>query len=163
MTPIAFLLSVAAIPILVGCGPFDETVEKRNVAVVHVAHAEIWSQGQVERIDEVFAEDFVGHFPAGIVHGREGVLARLTEHRVAFPDWTEEVEDTIVDGDRVVVRFTDRGTNLGEFLGKPPTGNRVESSHVAIFRLSEGKIAEQWVYPDIVGMQRQLAHRVAEK
>ncbi len=100
--------------------------------------------------------DFVGHFPEETVHGREGVLAQVMAHRRSFPDWTEEVEDTIADRDRVVVRFKSHGTNSGDFLGRPPTGNRVEISEVAIFRLSDGKIVEQWVYPDILSLQRQL-------
>jgi hypothetical protein len=66
-------------------------------------------------------------------------------------------EDVLADGDRMAVRFTSRGTNLGEFLGSPPTGNRVEISEVAIFRLSDGEIVEQWVYPDMRSLQRQLS------
>ena len=62
----------------------------------------------------------------------------------------------IAEQDRVVARFTSSGTNLGDFLGSPPTGNRVEISEVAVFRLRDGKIVEQWVYPDILTMQRQL-------
>ena len=41
-------------------------------------------------------------------------------------------------------------------MGNPPTGNRVEISEVAIFRLRDGRIAEQWVYPDMLSMQQQL-------
>ena len=67
-----------------------------------------------------------------------------------------EVEDEIVDGDRVAIRFTSRGTNMGDFMGNPPTGNRVEISEVAIFKLLNGKVSEQWVYPDILSLQRQL-------
>ena len=42
-------------------------------------------------------------------------------------------------------------------MGNPPTGNRVEISEVVILRMSNGQIAEQWVYPDILSMQQQLA------
>jgi steroid delta-isomerase-like uncharacterized protein len=133
-----------------------DRVRVRNLAAVHLVHAEIWSKGNVDLIADVYAEEFVGHFPAGTVHGREGVRTRVIAHRKAFPDWTEEVEDTVVDRDRVVMRFTSRGTNSGEFLGKPATGNRVAISEVAIFRLSDGKVVEQWVYPDMRSMQRQL-------
>jgi predicted ester cyclase len=93
------------------------------------------------------------------VHGREGLATEVTAHRTAFPDWAEEVEDEIVDRDRIAARFTSRGTNTGDFLGNPPTGARVEISEVAIFRLEDGKIAEQWVYPDILSLQRQLNAR----
>jgi steroid delta-isomerase-like uncharacterized protein len=154
-----FLLPAAVIMILTACAPSDDPVTVRNIEVVHVVHSEIWSKGNVDLIDDVYAKSFLGHFPAGTVHGREGVLARVIAHRTAFPDWTEEVEDTIADRDRVVVRFTSRGTNLGNFLGNSPTGNRVEISEVAIFRLSDGRIVEQWVYPDMRSMQRQLSKK----
>jgi steroid delta-isomerase-like uncharacterized protein len=158
MNRIVLLLPAAVAMILVGCGPPD-SAKVQNIEAVHVVFSEIWSRGNVDLIDDLFAEDFVGHFPAGTVHGREGVLDRVTAHRTAFPDWTEEAEDTIADRDRVVVRFTSRGTNLGEFLGNPPTRNRVEISEVAIFRLRNGKIIEQWVYPDMLSLQRQLGRK----
>ena len=159
MNRIVLLLSASVIMIMMGCEPSDDPVKVGNIEVVHVVHSEIWSEGRVELINDLFAGNFVGHFPAGTVHGREGVLAQVIAHRTAFPDWTEEVEDTIADRDRVVIRFTSRGTNLGDFLGNPPTRNRVEISEVAIFKLSDGKIVEQWVYPDMLSMQRQLGRK----
>ena len=159
MNRIVLLLPVAVAMILIGCGPSDDSLKIRNIEVIHVVFSEIWSKGNVDLIDDLFAEDFVGHFPAGTVHGRDGVLDRVVAHRTAFPDWTETAEDTIADRDRVVVRFTSRGTNLGKFLGNPPTRNHVEISEVAIFRLSNGKIVEQWVYPDMLSLQRQLAKK----
>ena len=159
MNRTVLLLSAAVVIIMIGCAPSDDPVEVRNTEVIHVVFSEIWSEGNVELIHDLYADNFVGHFPAGTVHGREGVLDRVIAHRTAFPDWTEEVEDTIVDRDRVAVRFTSRGTNLGDFLDHPPTGNRVEISEVAIFKLSGGKIVEQWVYPDMLSMQRQLGQQ----
>ena len=153
------LLPATLIAVLMACAPSYDSVEARNLEVVHIVFSEIWSKGSVELINDLFAEDFVGHFPAGPVYGREGVRARVVAHRASFPDWTEEAEDTIADGDRVVVRFTSRGTNLGKFLGNPPTRNRVEISEVAVFKLSDGKIVEQWVYPDMLSLQRQLGQQ----
>jgi len=153
------LLPVAMAVILIGCGPSDDAVEARNVGLIHRVFSEIWSKGNVDLIDDLFAENFVGHFPGETLNGRRALVNQVNAHRSSFPDWKEEVEDTIADHDRVVVRFRSRGTNLGEFLGNPPTGNRVEISEVAIFRLSDGKIIEQWVYPDILGLQRQLGQK----
>jgi len=159
MNRIALLVPSAVTMMLMGCTASDDPVKATNVEVVHRVFADIWSQGNVDLIGDLFAEDFVGHFPAETVHGREGIRAEVISHRTAFPDWTEEVEDTIADRDRVVVRFTSRGTNLGDFLGNPPTRNHVEISEVAIFKLSDGRIVEQWVYPDILSLQRQLGKK----
>jgi len=159
MNRIVLSLPVAAAVILIGCGPSDNSVKARNIKLIQMVFSEIWSKGNVDLIDDLFAEDFVGHFPSETLSGRRALVNQVNAHRSSFPDWTEEVEDTIADRDRVVVRFRSRGTNLGEFLGNPPTRNRVEISEVAIFRLSNGKISEQWVYPDMLSLQRQLGQK----
>ena len=149
------LLVVMSMTIL-GCGSSADHSKAENVKVVQVIFSEVWSKGNVDLIDELYAADFVGHFPGETFHGREGIRSHVTAHRIAFPDWAEQIEDTIAEKDRVVVRFRSSGTNLGEFLDRAPTGNRVEISEVAIFRLKDGKVVEQWVYPDMLSMQRQL-------
>ena len=161
MKRIAPLLVVALISS--SCAAPDGAVERGNHGTVGAVFSEIWSKGNVELIPDLFSENFIGHFPGGeTVHGREGLAAEVTAHRKAFPDWIEEVEDEIVDQDRIAVRFTSRGTNTGAFLGNPPTGSRVEISEVAIFRLEGREIAEQWVYPDILSLQRQLMRKRQE-
>jgi len=156
MNRFALRLTVLATALGVGCTPSLDPAKARNLEVACRVPSEIWSKGSVNLIDELFADDFVGHFPEETVHGRDELRAQVIAHRAAFPDWTEEVVDTIADRDEVMVRFKSRGTNLGEFLGSEPTGNRVEISEVAIFRFDDGKIVEQWVYPDILSLQRQL-------
>ena len=162
MKRIAIFLPVVVAMTVIGCGPSDNSVNARNIKIVHRVFFEIWSKGDVDLIDDLFAKNFVGHFPGETLHGRQALVNQVSVHRSSFPDWTEEVEDTIADRDRVVVRFRSRGTNLGEFLGNPPTGNHIEISEVAIFRLSNGKIIEQWVYPDMLSLQRQLGKKAQQ-
>jgi steroid delta-isomerase-like uncharacterized protein len=152
----AVFLSIALLLIAAGCGSPEDRSKTQNIEAVRLVFHEVFSKGNVDLVDELYAAEFVGHFPAETFHGPEGIRSHVIAHRTAFPDWREEIEDLIVERDRVVARFTSRGTNLGAFLDKPPTGNRVEISEVAIFRLQDGKIVEQWVYPDILSMQRQL-------
>ena len=159
MNRIVLLLPITMAITLIGCGPSDNSVKGRNIKLIHTVFSEIWSKGNVDLIDDLFADDYVGHFPGETLYGQRDLVHQVNAHRSSFPDWTEEVEDTIADRDRVVVRFRSRGTNLGEFLGNPPTGNHVEISEVAIFRLNNGKINEQWVYPDMLSLQRQLGKK----
>ena len=65
-------------------------------------------------------------------------------------------EDVIAQGDRVVWRWTMRGTDTGGFMGRPPTGTAVEVAGVNIQRLDGGQIVEHWSFPDLLGMLRQL-------
>ena len=74
----------------------------------------------------------------------------------AFSHSHIDVEDIIVEGDKVVARVTASGTHQGEFMGIAPTGNRVEFSAIDISRIAEGKIVEHWSNSDQLGMMQQL-------
>lgn len=138
------------------CTAPGERIKQQNITLVRKQHTELWSKGDLTVIDASYATGFVGHFPGETVRGPAGIRSSVESHRRSFPDWTETVEDTIAEGDRVVTRFRSRGTNLGEFSGNPATGRRVEIDEVCIFRVVDGEIVEQWVFPDLSAMQRQL-------
>jgi steroid delta-isomerase-like uncharacterized protein len=126
-------------------------------AIVRLTAKELWSKGNLAIVDEIYASNFVCHFIVGPDwQGREGVRQQVSKHRTSFPDWHEHIDDMIAEGDKVVVRFTSRGTHKGEFQGIPATGKQVNISEVAIYRLAEGKIVEQWGFPDIMGLLQQL-------
>jgi predicted ester cyclase len=115
-------------------------------------------QGNLVVADELYSPDFVCHFIAGPEwRGLEGIKGEVRRHRTSFPDWNEHVDDIIAEGDKVVIRFTSTGTQLGEFEGIAPTGRKVRIQEVAIFRLAGGKIVEQWGLPDIHGLMEQLS------
>jgi predicted ester cyclase len=75
---------------------------------------------------------------------------------LAFPDLHHTIEDMIAEGDRVVTRLTAEGSNTGQFYGMPATGKPVRVSEIAIFRIADGKIVEQWPQSDALGMMQQL-------
>ena len=128
-----------------------------NKAVVRQQHEEVWSEGNLSLIDEIYTADFVCHFVGGQEwRGPQGVRRAVAGHRKSFPDWVEHIEDIIAEGDRVVTRFTSRGTHQGDFFEFPPTGNLVTVTEVSIYRMVDGKIAEQWGFPDQVELLRQL-------
>ena len=75
---------------------------------------------------------------------------------MAFPDLHYTVEDLVAEGDKVVVRYTGRGTQQGELWGIPPTGKQMTYTGILIWRFAEGKIAEHWAEPDRLGLMQQL-------
>ncbi len=120
-------------------------------------HAEVFSNGNLDVIDELVTEDFVCHFSAGREwRGPNGLKDSVSGLRSAFPDWNERIEDIIAEGDRVVIRFTSTGTHTGEFLGVAASGRKVKVAELTVFRLVNGKIAEQWLIPDQIAMRRQI-------
>lgn len=85
-----------------------------------------------------------------------GYAAMLDAFRAAFPD-LEHTTDEILSADEwVVERFTTRGTHLGEFEGIPPTRKRVEFTGMSVFRIDEGRIAEERTAVDLLALMRQL-------
>jgi predicted ester cyclase len=84
------------------------------------------------------------------------VRQHLSAYRAAFPDLVTSVEDVVAEGDRVVVRGTDRGTHQGDFMGRAASGRLVTTTWTEIFRMESGKAVEGWVETDTKGLMDQL-------
>ena len=111
----------------------------------------------LDAVDEIASEDFVEHDPAfGQQPGREGLKQTLAELFAAFPDQRWEDEEVIAEGEKVVTRFTFYGTHEGEFVGIPPTGNRVSVKGVVIDRVVNGRWTESRILMDDLSMMQQL-------
>lgn len=134
----------------------DEKSRDAALSTVTAQFTEVWNSGNLDLIPELYSEDFIGHFPGGAILGQEGIRDVVADHRRAFPDWTEQVEDVVFEGDKIAVRFSSSGTNRGPNRGKPPTDRFVQISEMAIYRIVAGKIAEQWVLPDTHSLLHQL-------
>ncbi len=151
------LLLTACATLLQGCSNREARTLAANKAVVLRSEAELWNNGNLAAADDLYSPDFICHFviPPDW-RGVQGIKDVVAQHRRSFPDWNERVDDIIAEGDKVVIRFTSTGTQRGEFAGLPPTGAKVTIREVAIFRLENGKIAEQWGMPDLHGLLEQL-------
>ena len=120
-------------------------------------YQEAYNRGELDRLHEFVAPDWVAHtwapgFPKSLDATREVHLMHVS----ACPDLEYTIEDLIAEGDRVVARFTARGTHLGPLLGFPPTGKHLEVQGISIFRIAGGKIVEHWAVSDIAGLLVQL-------
>jgi predicted ester cyclase len=74
----------------------------------------------------------------------------------AFPDGRHEIAGVYQDGSMFFVRGRWSGTQTGTFNGIPPTGKRVDFSWLGQMRIEDGRIAEEWVEMDAIGMMMQL-------
>jgi predicted ester cyclase len=91
-----------------------------------------------------------GYFDHTNQVGLDGVKQLFDMGLKAFPDWHETVEDIIAEGDKVWVLLTYNGTHKSEFLGLAPTGNKITTKAVDIYRIVNGKLAEYWNVTDFV-------------
>ncbi len=129
-----------------------------NQALVQRLFEEVFNQKQLDRADELVAPDYLDH---GAVPGQGPGLEGAKQQRwgmyfAAIPDLHATIDDLVAEGDKVVVRYTVEGTQQGELPGVPPTGKRFRISGISIYRLAEGKIAEQWEQMDMLGLMQQL-------
>ena len=135
----------------------DASAEE-NKAVVLRQEEEIFTRGNLDAADEIYAPGYVGHDPSNPedVRGPEGAKQAAADYRRAFPDLRVTVEDLIAEGDKVVACLRFRGTHLGELEGIAPTGRRVDCTGIVVSRMEGGKIAEDWANFDDLGLMRQL-------
>ena len=128
-----------------------------NKAIVHRYVEEGYNAGNMAVIDELFAADFVVHDPAQpAVRDLQAFKQVIMAQRAAFPDVRTTIEDLVTEGDKVVKRFTVRGTHTGDFNGIPATGKQFTLEGIDILRLAGGKIREIWFAYDTLGMLQQL-------
>jgi len=140
-----------------GCMSSSTARLEENKAIVRRLFEENLKGNWALLNEELVVRDFVWHQA-----GRPKPLTREESEQfmrtlhAAFPDWRYTIEDMIAEGDKVVTRFTWRGTHKGDFMGIPATGKEVVFTSILICRIAEGKIAEEWEEFDSMGFMVQL-------
>jgi acetyl esterase len=114
--------------------------------------------GDLTALDDLWAADLVWHGGSlGEYHGieqfRENMAANATG---AFTGMHLHIDEIVTAGEKVVVRFTNSGTQTGPFLGQPATGKHAAWLGIGIYTVIQGKISEAWFGEDILGMLIQL-------
>lgn len=130
----------------------------RNGAQARRYFDEVINRRRLEVIDELFAPRYREHDPANAVdtRGPDGVRAEVAATLRALPDLEETVDDLVVDGDRVAVRWTMRGSHDGMLMDIAPTNRPIEVGGMVIFRFEDGRIAEAWWNWNVHGLLRQV-------
>jgi steroid delta-isomerase-like uncharacterized protein len=106
--------------------------------------------------DEIIAADYVAHGPqAPPAEGPDGVRARVAVYQDALEGhW--DVKEVLSAGDRVIARWNGSGVHRAELMGVEPTGREIDVEAISVFRIADGKIAEEWTVWDALGMLQQL-------
>jgi predicted ester cyclase len=116
--------------------------------------------GDLPGAASLLAEDLVNHAAVPEAQGRKGFSMIQEKVRTAFPDVQYTLEDTIIDGDKAVLRMTVNGTQTGPLtflrLQMPPSGKTVKFEQTHVLRVANGKVVEQWMQQDSIAMFRQL-------
>lgn len=131
---------------------------EQNRAIVKRIYREFIDELDPGAADELLAADITLHGVAafGEGSGREEVKQGFSAFLSGFAERRTEVEDVIVEGDRIVARHTHHLKHVNEVFGVPPTGRRLSVWGIDMFRVEDGRIAEWWVIDDNLGMMQQM-------
>ena len=116
------------------------------------------NEANLALLDKIYSPDVVVHDPSQpeSIVGLEALKSQYRGTHMAIPDVKFSMDDLFIKGDKLVWVFTMSGTITGEiqtpFGALPPTGKTFRLSGVAIDRISEGKIAEEWVYFNVLDL-----------
>jgi len=155
--PLALLLCFA-----ISCkqqGEKKDIEKEAKIVAVRQVIEEAWNKGNLDVLDEICTADFVQHrTPFPDFEGLEAYKQYIEDTRSAYPDLQFTIEEIIVDGDTTAVWFTFRGTHKGQSatFPIPPTGKEVTMMGCNVGRWVEGKVVEEWVYADWLGLMQQL-------
>jgi steroid delta-isomerase-like uncharacterized protein len=118
---------------------------------------EVFNQHKPDRAAGFTTPDVVWHGGSlGDVAGVEGVVGLLESFIGALPDLHAAEQDVVAENDLVVVRLVVSATVKGSLLGVPADGKPVRWSAVDIYRVTDGKISEEWAADDIASIMVQV-------
>ena len=127
-----------------------------NKALVHRVFEEGINQNNARLIDEAIGATYVNHNMPTPALGPEGFRQIIGMFQAGFPDMKVTVEDAIAEGNKVATRGYFTGTHRGAFMGIPATGKTIKVSYSDVWRVENGKLVENWVQMDQLGIMQQL-------
>lgn len=135
-----------------------DSIEEKNKTVIR-KFIDAYNNREFDIFEELVAPDYIDHTHQ--TKGREDFKYLFTLAFNGFPDWYENIEEIIAEGDNVWVRVIATGTHTGEWnlFGTPlaPTGNKVKMEMVFIWRIEDGKLVEGREVDDSLDFLKQLA------
>jgi steroid delta-isomerase-like uncharacterized protein len=129
---------------------------QKDIQNLWMLDLEFWNSGNPERAREVYAPGAEHREPGSKpIFGPKEIADRVVRLRIAFPDFKLKFNSTFVHGDQFVHCWTSTGTHLGDFLGVPPTGKRVEMQGISVGHIENGQIRDEHLYYDRLAFLEQ--------
>jgi predicted ester cyclase len=132
--------------------------EEHNIAVVRRFIDGAVNGRDPDIIDETWSENLSWHGGSlGTFQGNAAFKAAFIGNATsAWSDMHLEIHEVIASGDKVVLRFTNSGANVGAFMGNRATGKHAEWLGIGIYTVRDGRITEGWFAEDILAVLMQL-------
>ena len=129
---------------------------EQNQALVRRIFEEGINQNKQGVFDELIALSYVNHDIPAPTPGLEGFKLVIGMFLAAFPDMRVTIEEELAEGNKVITRGYFTGTHQGDFQGIPPTGKQIKVKYIDIWLVENGKLVENWVRLDELGLMQQL-------
>ncbi|MEV2261981.1 ester cyclase [Streptomyces anulatus] len=138
------------------------TTVEQNMALLRTAY-QLVESSELDEAAQMLTENFVANVPGSPdpLHGREIWQHGTKIMKDAFPDLKIDVQDMFGVGDKVTVLVHFRGTHRGAFQQFEATGRQVGYRSVEVYRFEGGRIAEEWVAPDLMSLMQQISPTAA--
>jgi steroid delta-isomerase-like uncharacterized protein len=129
--------------------------------MVSELYERVWSDGDYSPVERLIAPSYAIHSDPGDAWegqllDRAAYIQRVSFSRGAFPDLRFEMHDLVAAGDRVAVRWSAAGTQLGNLPGLPASGRRLHFAGQTVYELRGERIAGHWQVIDRLGFLQQL-------
>ncbi len=117
----------------------------------------VWNTWNEDEARLILSSEIDFHGSIGLEkHGHDGFIEYMHIIQSAFPNFYNQIDDLIAEGDKVVARLTYTGTHKGPVFGIEATGRKISYVGVAIFELSDVKIQKVWVLGDLYSLLNQI-------
>lgn len=123
---------------------------------------EIWNEGNLNLADELYSPEFL-YRPTDVrkdIVGIDAFKELVKGTRTTYPDFNIKSKELIIKGDRIVNHWMLTCTNTGPLGELPPTNKKVQISGITIFKVVNGKIAEEMIFYNYAAIYRQLGYTI---
>jgi len=139
-------------------------LKEKNITLAKL-YIEAFNNGNFEAFAELLSPDYAIYSPSGYPKptSREKLIENCKGAAEAFSGFTWNIEDIIAAEDKVICRIMARGTYTGAVPDLPATEKKFQFSLITIMRIEDGKIVEEWLEDDQLGLARQLGMELKPK
>src|SRR5216683_7270765 len=131
-----------------------------NLAVVRNMEEDLFNHRDPAAVDRYVSPAYtLRTAEEGAPSGREAIKAYIAAYLDAFPDLHISIDQLLAVGDKVVGVFTFTGTHQGDLFGVTPTGRTISVRQIAIYRLENGQVVDEWEISDQLGLMQQIGVR----
>jgi steroid delta-isomerase-like uncharacterized protein len=158
---LSIILVMGLVLILINCQPeksHPTAVSPQRAQQIGDIYERARDTGHLDLLDSIYSPEVAVHddgYPTDIC-GLDELKTLYSRSHTAMPDLSIKMDEMYINGDRIFWVWTFGGTNTGPFGDMPATGKSASVSGVAIDRIENDMIVEEWVYWNTLDFYSQL-------